>query len=84
MLFGNCIRQVNIGSSTTEGMKNKKQATSNKLGPVPCSPPLLSIFLLGPRLSASGRFLSFLPYLSSCFSLQYYLYRYEGFWQAGP
>jgi len=28
MLFGNCIRQVNIGSSTTEGMK--KQETRNK------------------------------------------------------
>jgi hypothetical protein len=54
VLFGNCIRQVNIGSSTTEGMK--KQETSNKLGPASCSPPLLSIFLLGPRLSASDHF----------------------------
>jgi hypothetical protein len=51
VLFGNCIRQVNIGSSTTEGMK--KQETSNKLGP---APSLLSIYLLGPRLSVSDRF----------------------------
>lgn len=28
VLFGNCIRQVNIGSSTTEGMK--QQETRNK------------------------------------------------------